>query len=185
MSEEKPDRFGRFYGLTVLVCLSATALAGFLGFYASFLYGGLSIGGSRDPAVATVAAFTRVYGALWGAVTGLMAGLIWCRSMYREVAHAETVRFGAAGAWLGLKVGALSTVLLHVGLVLAGGHLMLLDRLPALPFGLALGLVFGIPAGSILGAICGCAYRAAIVRRSGADEDHASEHPDVDQPGHA
>lgn len=170
MSERTQQPRGRIVGLAVLVCVAATALAGFLGLFASLLYGGLYWGPPEgDPAGETAAEHVRTIGAWWGAATGLIAGVLWCWGIQRKIAAAETERLVRAGTWLGLKVGVLSTLLLHVALMLVAGRVALVEPL--------VGLAFGIPSGLILGAICGAIARRVTVPRECATAQN-SEVPD-------
>ena len=86
-------------------------------------------------------------GLWWGMYAGAVAGVIWCIGMLPIALRGRMVRLGRVGAVLGLGVGSLSTVMLHVGFWLAVGRVELGN--------LIFGLFFGIPAGAIVGALCG------------------------------
>jgi hypothetical protein len=145
MAGQSQTRRKSLTGLAVFVGIAAGLLAGLLGALAALTYGSLSLM-PGDGSTTTLASLPEV-GAVWGAVTGVIAAAIWCWVMFRQVARGRTERLTACGTWTGLLVGVLSTILLHVGLMIAAGTTEIQ--------GMLLGLVFGIPAGAILGAISG------------------------------
>jgi hypothetical protein len=93
-----------------------------------------------------------------GAVSGLLAGIIWCRVMMRPMMLEGRRRLGRLGAAVGIGVGVLSAILLHLGLMTYVG--VILDTWQA--DALILGLVFAIPSGATLGAICGYVLRCKV-----------------------
>ncbi len=118
-------------------------------------------------------------GLWWGAATGILAGIIWIAVMSAVVSRVGTARLGRIGSLVGMAVGSLSTLLLHIGLarVSGGGGVGMVRE----------GLLFGIPSGLIAGAVCGCMYRDALLQRvrigaacpgEAADVESAREHLD-------
>lgn len=93
-------------------------------------------------------------GQWWGAFTGLIAGGVWCRVMVPIAARSAGAKLIGTGAWAGLAVGVLSTILLHVVLMIVSGRVE--------PIVLMIGLVCGVVAGLIVGAICGAILRASV-----------------------
>lgn len=156
----------RFKKLAVGVCVVATALSGFLGALASFLYAGL---GGRSGGIA------EQVGAGFGAVAGLLAGVIWCRRMWRRIQNGEVARLSIKGTWEGLKVGVLATLLLHAGIIITGLLTSIFGQPNSdwlsNPLG---GLFFGIPAGLFLGAHYGSTCQAKF-------KDMAKEQTTIDQ----
>jgi len=74
--------------------------------------------------------------------------------MFAVVARRSAVNVGRVGALLGLAVGSLSTLLLHVGLARVAGDGGV---------GMAReGLLIGIPAGLIVGWNCGTLLRGSV-----------------------
>jgi hypothetical protein len=97
----------------------------------------------------------------WGAVTGLMAGAIWCRVMVPKALRAPQSRWAGAGALAGLAVGLLSTILLHAVLIAVSAQTdqRILTIVPTV--GLICGVVAGLVVGAICGGLCGVAARRA------------------------
>jgi hypothetical protein len=132
--------------LTVVVLIAAAATAWLFGAMAGAMYG-VQVSYSRVE-------FNRpleLIGQWWGACTGLLAGMVWCRFVLHP---SRRDRLVSAGAWTGLMVGVLSTVLLHAVLMAVS------ERVDAFP--LVVGLVFGVVAGLLVGAICGAICRAVL-----------------------
>ena len=101
-------------------------------------------------------------GTWWGAYTGACAGAIWCVGMLPIAMRRRITRLGRVGALLGLAVGSLSTVMLHVGFWLTAGRVVLGN--------LIVGLAFGIPVGAIVGAICGLICRNVVEKATRVPE---------------
>ena len=154
MAEQEKAGRGWFIGLGVFVAIAAAGLAGFLGAWASLLYGAMELSEGRNPDAHAAAQLVTTVGIWSGAGAGLIAAAIWCRSMFRAVARGARERLMGRGARLGLLVGVLATVLLHAGLIVASLACKLVD-VADIPFALAIGLLFGLVAGLILGAVCG------------------------------
>jgi hypothetical protein len=134
----RPVRVGR----TVLCVSLAGALAGgCFGNLGATLYafrGGIGYG---------VPATILGIGLWWGVVTGLIAALVWCRMMFAGLQRNPSLRRWRRGAWIGMWVGVLSTVLLHA--LLIGLH----PQHPVDP--VLVGLPFGVVVGAGVGALCG------------------------------
>lgn len=158
MPENVNSYLSRFKKLAIMVCITATVVSGFMGYLASMLYS-LTLEGYVE--------LVSIVGIVWGSICGLYAGIYWCRRMEKRIQTGEIAGLGKYGRSQGVKVGALATLWLHVGLVIivglasefarpsgewfaaiGGAFLMLL-------MGLAHGLIFGLPSGWILGAIFG------------------------------
>ena len=122
--------------LFLFVCLAGALVGGFFGSLAPMLY---SLESPRT-------LFTG--GLVLGGVGGFLAGVLWCLSVLSRVR--ETSSYWSVvgrGALNGLLVGILATVILHAGLMVVATRWM--------PEALLGGLLFGVPAGLVVGAFCG------------------------------
>lgn len=156
MSDEINPCCSRFKKLAIGVCFSATIVSGFMGYLASLLY-------SLKPVEGYVG-LVRKIGIVWGSTCGLYAGILWCRWMAKRIQTGEITGLGEYGKSQGIKAGALATVFLHTGLLFTAGLISgfgplsgdwFLVTLLAVMEALCIGLLFGLPAGHILGAIFG------------------------------
>ncbi|HVP12400.1 MAG TPA: hypothetical protein VMV94_14585 [Phycisphaerae bacterium] len=148
MSSSTPLRPKSYSGLTIFVCTASTLIAAFMGLLAMVPYV-LPHEGERD-----LLPLLPVAGIGGGAASGLLAGIFWCRVMIRP-AMLDRRGLVGLGASVGIAVGSLATVLLHACLMIyvwAATDAWHLD-------GLVVGLIFGIPSGAVLGAICGYVLR--------------------------
>jgi hypothetical protein len=144
--------------LCIVVCIAGAAVAFVCGAFANILYWP-SLKHNPDAATqAARASLSRIV-TWWNPATGLLAGIIWCIVMIRRARQQGPTRLGAGGAVVGLMVGSLSAVLVHLGLGWGAGKLSV--------EGIMIGLVCGVIAGAILGGICGVLCRAAVKRASG------------------
>ncbi|MFB3890673.1 MAG: hypothetical protein ACE15C_01480 [Phycisphaerae bacterium] len=142
--------------LGVFVCFAGTLTGAFFGMLATAIYD------APDGRALGLAHF----GGLIGGLLGLAAGLVWCRLMFR--ASLRLVSQGRAGVVMvlglgwGTAVGSASALCVHVGLWAFLGQVR--------ANGLLAALVFGAPAGVVVGLVCGglCALAAWLaVRRRG------------------
>lgn len=108
-----PEQLGLTRGqyLVILVIVSAVAgvVAGALGSAASLFYGwysGISLRLLYDE-----------FGMYWGAFTGIVAAIFWCRMMDRRVRKHGDYRVVVYGGLAGIMAGVISTTLLHAGLI--------------------------------------------------------------------
>lgn len=170
MSSTPPHRPGRFVGFTTFVCIVAAFVAGLMGAWASDLYRSF---GRADPLVVRLGPF----GLFWGAATGVLAGIIWCRVMIWLATFKGGDSLGGTGAILGIGVGLLSAVLLH------GGLMLLTSQQQLWPMGI--GLAFAIPVGAIVGAVCGGAC-GNVIAAAGKDiaQTPLIDAPQVAKPPH-
>lgn len=147
MPNETNDKSIGGWALYGGVCFAAAIAGGLFGTWASMWYR-MSFGrpGSASPDGPSAA-----LGLWWGAITGVIAGIVWCRVMVRAVGRDPAVLLTGRGARLGAWVGILSTVLLHAVLIIAAGRLQF--------SWLLFGLPFGIIVGAVVGAVCGRIWR--------------------------
>jgi uncharacterized membrane protein len=129
----------------VFVCVVLALGAG-----TAWFFGGLAGSMYGFPHESESQAYGAV-GGVWGAITGLIAAAIWCWRMIAKARRTAATGLAWSGAILGLGVGVLATVLLHL-------LLMYWSERPnaILP---AIGLLFGVVSGLIVGAICGALLR--------------------------
>jgi len=90
-----------------------------------------------------------------GAVGGLLSGYVWCRLMQRSSRTFFAGRRRPAGlTWMGILwgvvAGVLAATVLHAGMMLATGRFS--------PDGVAIGLIVGVPAGALVGLLCGAVW---------------------------
>ncbi len=137
--------------LVVLVFVGGAVAGGGFGWFAGQAYG-IQI----EAHAVSVNQVVLSTGMWWGAVTGIVAAAFWCRVMIPEAIRSNGEGLGRAGAIAGLKVGILSTILLHVPLVIVSDH--------AHPIICLIGLACGVAAGSLVGAACAAAWSAAVKR---------------------
>jgi hypothetical protein len=166
MSSSAALRPKSYRRLTIFVCVAAMIIAAFMGLLAMAPYV-MSHKGSRDPL-----RLLPVVGIGGGAASGLLAGIIWGRVMTRPVKLDRRRKLGRIGAWVGIAVGSLATVLLHTALMI---YVSTVGD-PWRPENFAIGLVFAIPIGAVLGAICGYALRCKL---DAASVDAATMHTAV------
>ena len=102
-----------------------------------------------------------------GVVVGLIAAMLWCRQMFRFAKRSR--RLIAHGTWVGLVVGVLATLILHVVLMVATGSV----------FAQALieGLIDAIISGSLTGALCGLLFWIVMRRTTPAEQDRQETSP--------
>ena len=128
--------------LVLFVCLCGAATAGLFGYIAAYLYG------SHFPGQAPMRPELPYVGCIWGAVTGLIAAAIWCSVMMRAAALGGSYpKFVSKGKKWGIAVGALSTFLLHALLARTSGR--------DIAAGFLEGMIVAVPAGWIVGGLCG------------------------------
>lgn len=131
---------------TCIVLVLGAGTAWFFGSVAGSGYGfeitPLTVSQNRVPAEV---------GQWWGAFTGLVAGVIWCRLLIPTALRSSGGGLAGAGALAGLCVGLLSTVLLHAVLMFVSSR--------SEPIVLGIGLACGMVAGPVVGAICGALLR--------------------------
>ena len=136
--------------LFLFVCVAGVLVGGLFGSLAPWLYSLLD-----------VPQYLFTTGIVFGGMSGLLAGVLWCFWFLRKIQspppyHSVVGR----GTLFGVLVGILATVILHAGLMLAAERWA--------PDALASGLMFGIPAGGLLGAVCvGGAWGAFRPRNKG------------------
>ncbi|HVP12401.1 MAG TPA: hypothetical protein VMV94_14590 [Phycisphaerae bacterium] len=94
------------------------------------------------------------FGFCWGAVTGVIAGIIWSCVMITLATPKRREKLARIGALIGIAVGVISAALLHAGLMLLTG-----ERETWL---MRLGIALAIPIGAVVGGISGGAYRSAF-----------------------
>jgi len=105
-------------------------------------------------------------GPVLGGAMGILTGVIWSRIMVRRACRHPGPLAGR-GAILGLAAGVSSTVVLHLGLSVIGKGLPGIVSL--FPATVLAGLLFGIPAGALVGGWSGNALEVAR-RRIGRAE---------------
>jgi hypothetical protein len=132
------DRIPKTRGLWFPVCLFGAAVGALFG---SFAY---------------------PVGTAFGALGGVLAGILWTRVMVRRArAGCGRRRLISAGTKWGIVVGLIATAVLHGGLIVywlgrlgtPAGHFE--SGLDIYPFALVIGVICAVPAGAITGAICG------------------------------
>lgn len=142
----------RFVATAMFICLASTGI----GFVAS-AFAGLGYGldyrynwgsGDADPVLSMLALYLGTTGSFF-------AGVFWCFFMHRRLCQQSAGNLPAGGITYGLKAGVAATLVLHGGLILnillhAPGRL----DLNVLVF-VGIGLVCGVVAGLILGAVGG------------------------------
>lgn len=184
-----PDKINpyslRFIILAIVVCIAATALSGFLGLLASLLYGGLDVSEGRNPQTALLANWCILVGLWGGSISGLLAAIIWCGRMLRRIRNGEVDGLGGKGRWDGIKVGVIATLWLHASLMLTADFISGFESpnsegLVVLMFLPVIGLVFGISAGLILGAVFG--YMCQAMAKSTAGELNNPAQNKIPQP---
>lgn len=157
--------------LSVLVCAAGAAVGAFFGNLASLMYGGFYIPSPGSPPPPSPDHEIIVQVAIWwGAATGLLAGIVWCRIMIRETIRGLVNSPASRGAWLGVRVGVLSALLLHAGLIIAWLILWpgkldtdnLYDHAYSGFMNTLVGVLFGTVAGFIVGMLCGAAWLLAM-----------------------
>lgn len=165
----------RFIIVAVVVCIAATFVSNFFGSLASMMYAysrpPLNEGRYDTDANRELIRFVKGIGIQVATVGGLLAGILWCRRMSRRLRNGETNRLARNGAWAGVKVGVLATLLLHIALMLASRRVALIEP--------AIGLVCGIIAGMILGAVFGAICQAMVQPAAGGQPivEHNGESP--------
>ena len=163
-----------FIKLTVFVFIAAGVMAGFCGWLASLVYGGIHFGLDSPPPQSVFQ--IQCLGLCWGIVAGLLAAAFWCWVIYRRVQCDLLTGLAWQGAGSGISAGLISTLLLHTVLLVFGT-----DRDPG---GLFVGLPIGVVAGLILGFVSGMICQA-IVNAKPADQTPAtaqSAAPDASPP---
>ena len=124
------QRFSRGeWVLAIFVCVAGTFVGNFVGtlFWSA---GGLSLPW------------------LFGAIGGLLAGVIWSRFMIPRRGRGRVYAVGV-GTLMGIVVGMLATVILHLSAIVQSWPMSAIQIFP-------IGLVaFGIPAGAVTGLVCG------------------------------
>ncbi len=149
MTEPKPLPRGELVRLAVFVALAAGIVAGFMGNIAPYEYMEIGVRNRSHMAAPPIVSIW-VVGPVWGAVTGVIVALLWCWAMFRRMTRGRTEHLIAWGTRFGVLAGVLSTILLHLGLGLAAGRAN---------WGLIEALLFGMPVGAFLGAVCGVRCR--------------------------
>jgi MFS family permease len=177
---DRPPRIWPFAVLTVLVVLSAAGTGLFFGALATVPYTiGLRLTRDERPWTEDERRFVdRVVraGPLAGASTGAATGLAWSLIMVRRARRRPRVPLTGRGTLLGLGAGALSAAAVHA-VLLALDINVSFERL-ATAFGYV--LLFGLPSGAAVGAICG--GLCVAVRRL-AERPESPEPAPVDGPG--
>ncbi|KPJ70438.1 MAG: hypothetical protein AMS14_10675 [Planctomycetes bacterium DG_20] len=146
--------------LAATVCLTATCVGAALGWLGAALYQ-VDLGEPQ-------ASPQNLAGTLWGAASGVAAGLVWSAAMtlltrrairqpHRAFSAGATTFLGLA---LGCLAGALGTAILHAGLTLA----VFPSRAEAAVWFLA--MLLGVPAGGMGGLAAGLVC-AALIRAFG------------------
>jgi hypothetical protein len=151
--KEPAIRTWHFGAMAVLVTLAAGAVGWFFGSLANLQFIGTHVLAEAEERPLTDGereAEMRAHwlGPLLGGASGVATGLAWSWLMVRRARRSPKASLVGRGALLGLAAGAASTAVLHGGLGAAVGG----------PFGLgslAGGLVFGLPAGAVVGAFGG------------------------------
>lgn len=135
--------------LFVFVSVAGALVGGFFGSLSPILYN------LESPRILFNA------GLVLGGAGGLLAGIIWClRMRFRIRTEPSYWSVVGRGALNGLLVSVLATVILHAGLMVVATRWA--------PEALLGGLLFGAPAGVIVGAFCGMiAWVVQEIRRRG------------------
>lgn len=127
-------------GVSIIGCLVGGCFGALAGVQYSLDFGWADSGSPR------MTAGLSVIGPWAGALSGLMAGLVWCRIMIRRSLGAPGQPQTVMGAFWGVVVGVMATVLLHAALMLV---FKTADIGPML-----VGLIFGLGAGAVTGLLC-------------------------------
>lgn len=147
MASPRPIRIRYLATICVAVCIASAGLGWTAGVLGRLLYGNILV------AHAFIFVIPHEVAGGFGACSGVLAGMIWCRLIVplslRQLAGLRSVA-GLAG----LGAGAFAAALLHLMLMLVEGEM----RLNAL----AVGLGMGAPAGMMLGVIGGHLCRIAV-----------------------
>jgi len=152
--------------LAIVVILAGAAVGGVFGSAASVLYDPLFLFPSEQPHKNPWGA----HGLLLGAIGGAGAGLLWTILMRRVPASAGGFRIGFTGMGLGIVVGAMAAVVLHLGLMLVSGQWM--------PTYVLIGFFYAVPAGFATGLFCGLAeWGCRRVERRAQEKAQAAEKP--------
>ncbi|HOW71478.1 MAG TPA: hypothetical protein PKY77_12815 [Phycisphaerae bacterium] len=147
----------------VAVCLVSLLIGAFSGFLAG---AGYLIWHGETPGMRASVQILLATGSGTGGIGGVLAGLIWCRVMFRKVLSGVSggKLIMAGGKW-GLLVGVATTVTLHVVLLMTLIGVALLpaaaDVMLLIVIGLACGVVAGGIFGLLSGAVCGWLVRRA------------------------
>jgi hypothetical protein len=146
---DRPLRAWPFAVLAVLVVLAAGGTGLFFGSLASLGYNiGPWIARDRNPPTEEerrTEERVSFSGPAIGGVTGTVTGLAWSLIMIHRAFRRPSVPLVGRGTLLGIAAGALSAAVLHVGL------LAIIGRFD----GAAAWGILGLPAGAVVGAICG------------------------------
>ena len=141
-----------------MVCLASTLIGCFFGLLAALEYQPISRG---VPGIPPPAQSLFSVGEWTGGLGGLLAGLLWCRVMFRKALSREPdEELAGVGVKWGMLVGAATTVVLHAALFIADCVI----RQPA-SYGapslilVSIGLICGVGAGGFLGLLSGAACK--------------------------
>jgi hypothetical protein len=152
--------------LAIIVILAGAAVGGVFGSAASIMYDFPfhfpSEQQHKNP--------WGAHGLLLGAIGGAGAGLLWTILMRRVPAGAGGARIVFTGIGLGIAVGAMAAIVLHLGLMTFSG---MWGSGPVED-----GLIFGVPAGLVTGLFCGLAeWGCRRVERRAQEKAQAAEKP--------
>jgi len=147
--------------LTIMVCVAGTLTTLFFtAFAVLFEYGGYLELIMTDRGMGPTPGMDMVFGGgLWlGLILGLSASVIWTIAIRAIAARQAGFKLALAGAGVGAGVGAGTTALLHLGLMVFSGNYAVANLVAI--------LMFGAPAGAILGFLCGLlAWTACSMER--------------------
>jgi hypothetical protein len=162
MASPRPIRIRYLAFICIAACIVAGSLGCTAGVFGRLLYGNILV--ARN----FVSVIPTEVGGGFGILSGLLAGLLWCRLVVPLSLRQVTGLRSAAGL-AGLGAGAFAAVLLHSMLMLVEREL----RLNAL----AVGLGMATPAGLILGMIGGQLCRMAVTTERAFRPEHRSRRP--------
>jgi len=141
--------------LVVAVSLASVVLGVFFGFLAGAGYVVWhGEGGGKRPVEILL-----LTGSTTGGVGGLLAGLLWCRVMFRKALVGESGgTLAATGGRWGLLVGVATAVLLHVVLVATLFIVVFPLAIGSITQLIGIGLACGVVAGGLLGLLSGAVW---------------------------
>lgn len=164
MSDEWIIPRNKLRRLVFFVCLCGAVTAAFFGLFGGMVY--IAPYEQSEPFVPQI----PWIGCVWGAVTGLIAGWFWCSRMTRAAVGLQTRRECVhKGMLWGIAAGALATILLHVVLGLIAEQDLISGLLMSI-----YGMIFAVPAGAIVGALCGRVFWRILSTASSLHNDPES-----------
>ncbi len=149
--EKPPSRTWPFVILAILVCVAAGLVETFFGALAA---GGYEMGVEAEADQGAESGGRNLFpfstGIVLGAVSGILVGAAWCWPMIRLARRGPGMSLVGNGILYGILAGVGSTVVLHLGLVIATRE----ANLPIIGIGFLCGVVAGFFVGLISGLAC-------------------------------